>query len=338
MKEEIGAYSWTPPLAQERRRTPWLNIALFGITLVTTTIAGARLSGLHYSGNPLQVVLSGLPFALTLMAILLVHEMGHYLMARYHRVQATLPYFLPAPPPFIIGTFGAFIRLKSPPLDRRSLFDVGAAGPLAGLVLAIPAVIIGLHLSTVSIDNGMGGGFTLGSSILLEFLSRLTLGLLPDEANIKIHSIGIAGWFGLFVTALNLLPIGQLDGGHIIYALCGRHHANVARLTFVGLLLMGLFFWLGWLFWAALVLMLGLRHPPTLDAHTPLDLKRKLVGWFVVGVFVLTFIPAPFSIHQSKLPQEQIMPKPAQSPLETLEVRADQTVRPTHFILKNLSI
>jgi len=332
VKEEVRAYSWTPSLAQERRRKPWLNIALFGITLVTTTLAGALQNGANPLADPLQIV-SGLPFALTLMTILLVHEMGHYLMARHHGVDATLPYFIPAPS--FIGTFGAFIKLKSPPLDRRSLFDVGAAGPLAGLVLAIPAVIIGLHLSTVSIDSGMGGGITLGSSILLDFLSRLTLGLLPDEANIIMHPIGFAGWIGLFITALNLIPVGQLDGGHVAYALFGQRHVWVSRLSLVAILALGLIrYWDGWLIWSVLLLFMGVRHPPTLDPSTPLDLKRKLVGWFVVGVFFLTFIPAPFSIHQSKLPQEQIMPKPAKSPLETLEVKAGQTERPTHSILE----
>ncbi len=333
MKEEIGATSWTLPHARGRHRKPWLHITLFLLTLITTTIAGALQNGANPFSDPYQIT-SGLPFAITLMTILLVHEMGHYLMARHHGVQATLPYFIPAPS--FIGTFGAFIKLKSPPLDRRSRFDVGAAGPLAGLVLAIPAVIIGLHLSTVSIDNGMGGGITLGSSILLEFLSRLTLGLLPDEANIIMHPIGFAGWIGLFITALNLIPVGQLDGGHVAYALFGQRHVWISRLSLVAILALGLIrYWDGWLIWSVLLLFMGVRHPPPLDPSTPLDLKRKLVGWFVVGVFVLTFIPAPFSIHQSKLPLEQIMPKPAKSPLETLEARAGQTERPTYSILEN---
>jgi membrane-associated protease RseP (regulator of RpoE activity) len=269
------------------------------------------------------------------MAILLVHEMGHYLMARYHGVQATLPYFIPAPS--FIGTFGAFIRMKSPPMDRRSLFDVGAAGPLAGLVLAIPAVIVGLHLSTVSTDGGSGAGITLGSSIFLRFLSQLTLGLLPDEANIIMHPIGFAGWIGLFITALNLIPVGQLDGGHVTYALFGQRHIWVSRLGLAVILALGLTrYWDGWLLWGVLLLFMGVRHPPTLDSYTPLDLKRKMIGWFVLLVLVVTFIPAPFSIQQPKPHQERLTPKPPRPPLEALEARAGQ-LDPTNLsILETL--
>ena len=334
MKEEVRAYDWTLPLAQERRRKPWLNIALFGITLVTTTMAGALQNGVNPLTDPYQVT-SGLPFALTLMTILLVHEMGHYFMARYHGVQATLPYFIPAPS--FIGTFGAFIKMKSPPMDRRSLFDVGAAGPLAGLVLAIPAVIVGLYLSTVSTDGGTGGGITLGSSIFLRFLSQLTLGLLPDEANIIMHPIGFAGWIGLFITALNLIPVGQLDGGHVAYALFGQRHIWVSRLSLATILALGLTrYWDGWLIWGALLLFMGVRHPPPLDPVTPLDLKRKLVGWFVLVVLVLTFIPAPFSIHQPKPRQERLTPKPPRPPLEGLEARVRQPEPTNHSYLEIL--
>ena len=201
----------TEPTA--RREKPGLHVLLFLITLLTTTAAGA----LHAGADPLEdpwALLSGLPFSVTLMSILLVHEMGHYLVSRHHGVQASLPYFIPAPS--FIGTFGAFIRMKSPPPDRKSLFDVAAAGPLAGLALAVPAVIVGLHLSTMTASETPSGGLTLGSSLLLSFLSKATLGLLPEEVNIALHPIGFAGWIGLLVTALNLLPVGQLEGGHVI--------------------------------------------------------------------------------------------------------------------------
>ncbi|MFQ5850635.1 MAG: site-2 protease family protein [Candidatus Binatia bacterium] len=341
MKEEIRAYGWTLPHARERRRRPWLNIVLFTLTLVTTTMAGALQNGVNPLVDPRQIT-SGLPFALTLMIILLVHEMGHYLMARYHGVRATLPYFIPAPS--FIGTFGAFIKMESPPLDRRSLFDVGAAGPLAGLMLAIPAVIIGLHLSAVSTDEGTAGGIILGSSILLELLSQLTLGFLPDEANITMHPIGFAGWIGLFVTALNLLPVGQLDGGHVTYALFGQRHIWVSRLSLVVILLLGfvhilglIHSWEGWLIWGLLLLFMGVRHPPPLDPYTPLDLKRKILGWFVLAVLTLTFIPAPFSFHQPKLRREQFTPKPARPPLEAVEARAGQVDRTIHFIVEDVN-
>jgi len=297
------------PLLRKRRAKTWLHVILFLLTLITTTIAGAFQNGVNPLSDPWTVT-SGLPFSVTLMIILLVHEMGHYLMSRYHGVRASLPFFLPAPPfPFIIGTFGAFIRMDSPPPDRRSLFDVGAAGPLAGLLLAIPAVIIGLRLSTVSHDEGGGDGIALGSSLLLSFLSQVTLGLRPEEANIALHPIGFAGWVGLFVTMMNLLPVGQLDGGHVVYALFGRRHIWISWLAVVAILSLGLLrLWDGWLIWGLLLLFMGARHPPPLDAHTPLDPRRQLVAWLTLAILALTFIPAPFSIQEPKTGAERALP------------------------------
>lgn len=297
------------PLLRRRTR-PWLHAALFVLTLITTTIAGALQNGVNPLTDPWAVT-SGLPFSVTLMTILLVHEMGHYLMSRYHGVRASLPFFLPAPPfPFIIGTFGAFIRMESPPRDRRSLFDVGAAGPLAGLVLAIPAVIIGLRLSTVSPEETSGGGISLGSSLLLSFLSEITLGLQPDDANIALHPIGFAGWVGLLVTMMNLLPVGQLDGGHVVYAMFGPKHIWISRLAVVTILSLGLFrLWDGWLIWGILLLFMGARHPAPMDPYTPLDFKRRLVAWFTLATLVVTFIPVPFSIQEPKAREERVVPR-----------------------------
>lgn len=296
----------------KRQRKPWLHIVLFLLTLVTTTMAGAMQNGVDPLSNPWEIY-SGLPFAVTLMTILLVHEMGHYLTSRYHGVQATLPYFIPAPS--FIGTFGAFIKMKSPPPDRRSLFDVAAAGPLAGLALAIPAVIVGLRLSTVSPDE-KAGGIALGSSLLLSFLSQITLGILPDDANIVMHPIGFAGWIGLLVTAMNLLPVGQLDGGHVIYALFGERYIWVSRVALVAIFSLGfLRWWDGWLIWGILLLFMRLRHPPPLDPYTALDPKRKFMGWLMLAIFAVTFIPIPFSIQEPSVRQEEIQPKPAASPL-----------------------
>ncbi|MEK6613507.1 MAG: site-2 protease family protein, partial [Candidatus Binatota bacterium] len=251
--------------------------------------------------------------------ILLVHEMGHYLMSRHHGVKATLPYFIPAPS--FIGTFGAFIKMTSPPPDRRSLFDVAAAGPVAGLVLAIPAVIVGLQLSTISPDERTGGGIALGSSLLLSFLSKITLGVLPDEANILMHPVGFAGWIGLLVTAMNLLPVGQLDGGHVSYALFGERHIWIGRVALVAMLSLGfLRWWDGWLVWGLLLLFMGLRHPPPLDPYTPLDAKRRFMGWLMLAILAVTFIPIPFSIQEPRVRQERFQPKPASSPL--VEARA----------------
>ncbi len=303
---------------------PWLHVALFFCTLVTTTAAGALQNGVDLFSDPGKII-SGLPFAVTLMTILLVHELGHYFMSRYHGVRATLPYFIPVPPQIgdtplsLIGTFGAFIRIKSPPPDRRSLFDVAAAGPLAGLMLAVPAVIVGFRLSTVGMDKGQGG-FTLGSSLLLSFLSRITLGPLPEEANIVMHPIAFAGWIGLLVTAMNLLPVGQLDGGHVAYALFGRRHSWVSRLALVVILSFGFMgWWYGWLIWGVLLLLLGTRHPPPLDPDVPLDPKRRLIGWLMIAILIITFIPAPFSIQESQeseVEEEHIPAQPELPPSE----------------------
>ncbi len=305
-----------------KRRKPWLHLALFFCTLVTTTVAGALQNGVDLFSDPGRVV-SGLPFAITLMTILLVHELGHYFMSRYHGVQATLPYFIPAPS--FIGTFGAFIKMKSPPADRRALFDVAAAGPLAGLILAVPAVVVGLQLSTVGTSEGMGGGITLGSSLLLSFLSRITLGSLPEEANIVMHPIAFAGWIGLLVTAMNLLPVGQLDGGHVAYALFGRRHFWVSRLALVVILSFGFMgWWYGWLVWGVLLLLLGMGHPPPLDPNVPLDTKRRLLGWFMIAVLAITFIPAPFSIQETEQePEVEEQHVPAQPEIPSPERPAD---------------
>jgi len=284
----------------------WLHIILFLTTLVTTTAAGALQAGVDFLSYPLEIV-AGLPFSLTLMSILLVHEMGHYLTSRYYGVKATLPYFIPGPS--FVGTFGAFIKMQSQMPDRRSLFDIGAAGPLAGLVLAVPAVIVGFQLSSVVAQDSSGSGMILGSSLLLSFLSKITLGILPDEANIVLHPIGSAGWDGLFVTAMNLLPAGQLDGGHVTYALFGRRHIWVSRLTVFAILTLGVTrLWDGWLIWGILLLFMGVRHPPPIDPDTPLDPKRKFMGWFLLATLAVTFIPVPLSFQEPEPREERLVP------------------------------
>jgi len=286
---------WEQPAVMPRaRRVPVIHIVLFVLTFITTSMAGAFQVGADPLSNPASIR-AGFPFSVTLLSILLIHELGHYFLSKAHGVRATLPYFIPAPP-VLIGTFGAFIRMKSPPPSRRALFDVGAAGPWAGLIAAIPAVIIGLHLSEVRPLALNEGGLVLGDSILFSFLSRLVLGTTPDNATILLHPIALAGWFGLFVTFLNLLPVGQLDGGHVTYALFGRAHRLISRLFMVTIAVLGFLGWQGWFVWVVLLMMIGVDHPPTGDAQTPLDSRRRVAAWLTVAVFVVTFMAEPLSV------------------------------------------
>lgn len=268
-----------------------LGVLLFFITLGTTIVAGALQEGVNPLKNPGEI-LKGIPFSFTLMGILLAHELGHYLIARKHGLDVTLPYFIPAPS--IIGTFGAFIKMRSPVRDRRMLLDVGAAGPLVGVAVSIPFLILGFRLSEVKLIEGQVG-MSLGSSLLLSLISWLVVGPIPNGYDIVIHPVGFAGWIGLLVTSLNLLPIGQLDGGHVAYALLGERQNKISRYVFLAILALGIFGWQGWLLWSLLLFIMGFRHPPPLDWWVPLDRKRKIIGWLTVAVFVLTFIPVPFS-------------------------------------------
>jgi membrane-associated protease RseP (regulator of RpoE activity) len=283
---------WTPTVRARRRALRPIHVVLFLATLFTTTLAGSFQAGV----NPLEdlrLLVHGLPFSATLMGILLVHEMGHFLMSRVHGVEATPPYFIPGPP-FLVGTFGAFIKMRTP-TNRKALFDVGAAGPWAGFIVAIPAVFYGLSLSEVRALDGASGGLVLGDSLIFTLLARLALGVSPSDVTILLHPIALAGWFGLFVTFLNLLPVGQLDGGHVVYALVGRRHrwiARVALVVIVGLAFLG---WQGWLMWGVLVTILGIDHPPTID-DTPLDPARRVAAWLTIGLFAITFMPVPLTI------------------------------------------
>ncbi|MGB8992380.1 MAG: site-2 protease family protein [Desulfobaccales bacterium] len=273
-----------------------LHLGLFLATVVTTIIAGALQQGV----NPLEtpgLLYKGIPFSFTLLLILGTHEMGHYLVSRRHRLDVTLPYFIPAPPlPFIIGTFGAFIRIRSPIKDKRALLDVGCAGPLTGVIVSIPVILVGLKLSTVTVI-GQAEGLTLGEPLLFKLLSWLVFGHLPPEANVILNPVAFAGWIGLLVTALNLMPVGQLDGGHVAYALFPDYHRYIS-LGVLGLLVVcGLLFWKGWLMWAVLLSFLGWRHPPPYQFWVPLDRRRRLLGIITIIVFVLTFTPAPFILQ-----------------------------------------
>lgn len=270
-----------------------IHVLLFLATLLTTTLAGSFQAGVNPLTDP-RLLARGLPFSVTLMGILLVHEMGHFVTSRWHGVEATPPYFIPGPP-FLIGTFGAFIRMRTP-TNRRALFDVGAAGPWAGFVVAIPAVLYGLaHSQVRPLAAPEVGGVALGNSAVFALLSRLALGVSPQDATIILHPVALAGWFGLFVTFLNLLPVGQLDGGHVVYALLGRRHRWVARLSLVTILVLAFLGWKGWVLWAVLIFMIGLDHPPTLDDR-PLDPWRRAAAWLTIALFFATFMAVPIQV------------------------------------------
>lgn len=275
---------------------PVLHLTLFLATVVTTIIAGAIQQGVNPLADP-WLIYKGIPFSFTLILILGTHEMGHYLVSRRHRLDVTLPYFIPAPPiPFIIGTFGAFIRIRSPIQDKQALLEVGCSGPLTGVAVSIPVILIGLKLSTVTVMPGGAESLVLGEPLLFQFLSYLVFGPLSTEQTVLLHPVAFAGWIGLLVTALNLLPVGQLDGGHVSYALFPDYHRYVS-LGCLGLLVVcGLIFWEGWLIWALLLTLLGLRHPPPFRYWLPLDRRRQALGFITILVFILSFTPTPFQL------------------------------------------
>ena len=271
----------------------FLHILLFIITFLTTVLAGALQTGVNIIEEPEQLH-KGLPFAFTLMSILLAHELSHYIASRKHNVQATLPYFIPAPT--LIGTFGAFIKMKSPVTTRKALLDIGISGPLAGFVISVIVSVIGLSLSKVVPIQETKEALSLGDSLLFSTLSQLILDYQSGSQDVLLHPVAFAGWIGFFVTSLNLLPIGQLDGGHIAYALFGERHSYLSKALIPILFLLGIFLWEGWVLWAIVLLILGLKHPPISYSEIPLDGKRRFLGWLGFFIFIITFIPEPFKI------------------------------------------
>jgi membrane-associated protease RseP (regulator of RpoE activity) len=295
--ERIWGFRRQPlPEAEPPRPRLLLHLVLLLATLATTITAGALQQGVNPLTHPYDLY-KGIPFSFTLLLILGAHEMGHYLMSRRHHLDVTLPYFIPAPPfPFIVGTFGAFIRIRSPIQDKRALLDVGCAGPLTGVVVSIPVILLGLMLSPVKVIPGGTDTLVLGEPLLFQILTWVVFGHLTPDQNIILNPIAFAGWIGLLVTALNLIPVGQLDGGHVCYALFPERHRLIS-ITCLGLLVAsGLLFWHGWLIWAVLLYFLGLRHPPPAYDWVPLDRRRRILGIITIIVFILTFTPAPFKL------------------------------------------
>jgi membrane-associated protease RseP (regulator of RpoE activity) len=299
-----------------RRERWWLHVLLFLLTGFTTTLAGAWMAG----SDPLAFVpfrlsidalATGLSFSVPLLAILLGHELGHYVVALRRRMDVSPPFFLPAPPWIsLVGTFGAFIRLRSPVPNRAVLLDIGVAGPLASLALSLPAVWLGLLWSPVApVPAGAvptlfalpfgGEPLWLGGSLLFSGMAHAIVG--PGQV-VVLHPLAFAGWLGLFVTMLNLLPVSQLDGGHILYALFGPMQRWIGLVTLIGLVLLGNPWWggwWGWWVWASLVLLVGrgrVHHPMVWDAQTEVAGPRRLIGWLAVLILLLTFTRVPFKL------------------------------------------
>jgi membrane-associated protease RseP (regulator of RpoE activity) len=283
-----------PAPAEKRGSRPMVNLGLFLATVGTVILAGALQEGYNPFADPPLAILTGVPFAVALLGILVTHELAHFFVATARGMKQTLPYFIPIPfSP--VGTFGAVIRMESPIRDRKALFDVGISGPLAGLVVSLIALVVGLRRSEiVALAAPPPGTMYLGSGILVEWLTDLVVGPLPHHVDVLLDPVAFAGWFGVFITAMNLIPLSQLDGGHVGYAFFGKRHRIVAILVFVALLAMALF-WTGWLIWAFFILIFGgLRHPPPLNDITPLDRKRKILGIFCFVLLFLLATPRPF--------------------------------------------
>jgi membrane-associated protease RseP (regulator of RpoE activity) len=286
-----------PELIRPKSRDPRINLILFVITLASVLYVGASYEGVNVFQQPAGLLL-GLPYAISLLTILLAHEFGHYFAARHHKVAVTLPYFIPLPFNFSLGTLGAFIQLRAPTKTRKELFDVGVAGPLAGLFVAIPVLIVGLMQSEVGPLPAETGYLLEGNSVFYWSLKYLLKGQpLPGNGlDVQLNSVAWAGWIGLFITMLNLLPAGQLDGGHVIYTLFGEHARKIGFAVVGVLVVLGSVSWTGWFLWAGIIFFLiGVGHPPPLNDLVPLDFKRRLVAYAVILIFVILFMPTPFT-------------------------------------------
>lgn len=285
------------PEKLKRNKIPWINMVLFIGTILSTLLAGALQENIDIFSNPglliskpFFLLRAGIPFSASLLAILLFHEFGHYIAARINKVNVSLPYFIPAPT--IIGTFGAFIKSRSAFMNRRQLLDVAAAGPLAGLVVSIIVLIIGIRGSTVIEFPASADNVIFGSSLLHQGLTYLIKGPVPQGLVLMQNSVAFAGWVGLLVTMFNLLPIGQLDGGHIMYALFGKRQRELAYIAMFGLFVLS-FWWIGWALWLFITLIMKPVHPPTLVDELPIGNGRKIVGYLAIAAFILCFMPVP---------------------------------------------
>ncbi|MEE9555439.1 MAG: site-2 protease family protein [candidate division Zixibacteria bacterium] len=287
----------------ETKDLPWLNIGLFLMTLASTIVAGAFRSGGPWGESPwlifrypVEMIIAGAPFSISLLTILLFHEFGHYIAGRKHGVNMSLPFFVPAPPIISpIGTLGALIISRSPFLNRRQLMDVGAAGPLAGLAVAVAVLFLGINQSAVEPIPSDASLIYFGESLLFKFITFIIKGPIPEGHGLLLSSTAFAGWVGILVTMFNLLPLGQLDGGRIVYALIGRWQKLVSRAVIFGLMILS-FQWPGWLLWMFIGFMVKPTHPPTILDEIPIGKGRKIIGLISIIAFIICFIPVPIRL------------------------------------------
>ncbi|HKV04071.1 MAG TPA: site-2 protease family protein [Candidatus Acidoferrales bacterium] len=302
-----------PPPAPQRRPL-WPALILFLLTVISTLAVGAEFARSYaqnrepFSGdqNPFAMMLIpfehprllalGIPFSFTLLAILFAHEMGHYVACRIYGIDASYPYFIPAPTLF--GTFGAFIKIRSPITTRRALFDVGLAGPVVGFLVALPALAYGMATSRIVPGAEINADVVFGHPLLVRFFSALFHPQI-DVSWVLVNPVGRAAGVGLLVTALNLLPVWQLDGGHIMYGIASDRHAKISLAVSLGLIGLGITAWHGWATWGIILLILSLRfrHPPVYDRWQPLDPARRAWAAAALAIFLLCFTPWPVMIQ-----------------------------------------
>ncbi|HTW77701.1 MAG TPA: site-2 protease family protein [Thermoplasmata archaeon] len=316
----------------------WVNIGLLAATIATTSFAGSLIYLAYVGGTNLgwsDVGYGMLYFALPVMTILGLHELAHFAVARRHHVEASLPFFMPIPPPFLFGTFGAFISIREPFPDKKALFDIGAAGPLAGFAASIPIALAGLYLSIhapvlpLTYCGPTVLGVSYGNLLIGTPLFWYGLSLFFPPSVVSLSPLALAGWVGLLVTAINLLPAGQLDGGHVFRALFGDRSRYLSYAIVVVLFGIGLLYYTGWLFFGIVVLFLGARHPPPLNDLSPLDVKRYAVGAFVAAVLVTGFVLTPIASPpgQIALPQsDQSVVYPAPPPGAAIAAQLSVTI------------
>jgi membrane-associated protease RseP (regulator of RpoE activity) len=311
-REYLQLPYWMEGYARPAPRNPRelvTAVTLFLATVVSTLAVGAQFARDYSAGvapftnefspwsalaSP-RLLLLGLPFSFTLMSILLAHELGHFFACRYYGIAASYPYFIPAPT--LIGTMGAFIRIRSPIVNRKALFDVGLSGPVVGFVFALPALALAIAYSKAVPGAQSDAEVTFGVPVLMQLFTHLLRpGINPHD--LLLHPVGQAAWVGLLCTGLNLMPIGQLDGGHILFSLSSENHRRISLVSIGVLLFFGYRYWYGWYAWAVIALLFGFRHPVLLDRWEPIDGKRRVWALVALLILLVCFMPAPIVVHR----------------------------------------